>query len=76
MGDAHIFECDVELSGALEELGSDTVADCLTLGDELGGIELGDDGFKNFVSDRWEDTLIVVLAEILNWRRRQHSSNV
>lgn len=42
--------------------------DLLTLGDELGGVELGDDGLEDFVSDGGEDTLIVVLTERL-WKR-------
>ena len=35
------------------------------LGDELGGVELGDDGFEDFVADGGEDALVVVLAEVL-----------
>jgi len=35
------------------------------LGDELGGVELGDDGFEDFVTDGGEDALIVVRAEVL-----------
>ena len=65
MGDGDILEGDVELLGALEEVVADAVGDGLTLGDELGGVELGDDGLEDFVTDGWEDTLIVVLAKVL-----------
>jgi hypothetical protein len=37
--------------GTLEEVGSDAVADCFTLGDQFCSIELGDDGLEDFVSD-------------------------
>lgn len=65
MGDGAILEGDVELGGAAEEIGADAVGDGFTLGDEFGGIELCDDGLEDFVSDRREDTLIVVLTEVL-----------
>lgn len=65
MGDGDIFESDVELLGTLEEIGPDAVADSFTLSDELGGIELGNDGLKYFVTDGWKDALIVVLSEAL-----------
>ena len=62
-----ILEGDIEFLGALEKVRSDAVADCFTLCDEFGGVELGDYGFKDFVSDGGEDSLIVVLTEILFW---------
>jgi hypothetical protein len=65
VGDGDILEGDVELGGAAEEVGTDAVGDGFTLGDEFGGIELGDDGLEDFVSDRREDTLIVILTEVL-----------
>ena len=65
MCDGDIFESDVELVGALEEIGADAVGDGFSLCDELGGVELGDNGLKNFVSDRGEDTLVIVEAKIL-----------
>jgi hypothetical protein len=65
VGDGDVFEGDVEFLGALEELGADAVADRFTLGDEFGGVELGDDGFEDFIADGWEDTLVVVGAEVL-----------
>jgi hypothetical protein len=36
------------------------------LGDEFCGVELGDDGFEDFVADGGKDTLIVVETEILS----------
>jgi hypothetical protein len=51
MCDGDILESDVEFLGALQEVASDAVGDGFTLGDELGGVELGDDGFEDFVSD-------------------------
>ena len=65
MGDADVFEVDVEFGSAFEEVSANAIRDGLTLGDEFGGVELGDDGFEDFVADGWEDALVVVLAEIL-----------
>ena len=65
MSDGDVLKSDVELLSTLEEVGADAVGDGLTLGDELGGVELGDNGLQDFVSDRWEDTLIVILAKVL-----------
>lgn len=60
MGDGDVLQGDVELGGALQEIGADTVGDGFTLGDQLGGIELGDDSLEDFVSDGGENTLIIV----------------
>ena len=60
VGDGDIFQGDVELCGSLHEVCADAVGDGFTLGDQLGGIELGDDGLEDFVSDGGQDTLIVV----------------
>lgn len=65
MGDGHVLEGNVELGGAAGELVADALGDGLALGDELGGVELGDDGLEDFVADGGEDTLIVVGAEVL-----------
>jgi hypothetical protein len=65
VGDGNVLKSNVELLGTLEEVAADAVGDGLTLGDELCGVELGDDGFEDFVSDGWEDTLIVILSEVL-----------
>lgn len=55
-----ILEGDVELSSALHQVSADTVGDSFTLCDQFGGVELGHDGLEDFVSDGWEDTLIVI----------------
>ena len=60
-----ILEGNVELVGALEQVGADAVRDGFSLSDELCGVELGDDGFEDFVADGGEDSLIVVEAEVL-----------
>jgi hypothetical protein len=63
--DGHVFEGDVELVGALEQVGANSVADGFALRDEFCGVELGDDGFEDFVANGGEDALVVVEAEIL-----------
>jgi hypothetical protein len=63
--DGDVFEGNVELAGALEQVGADLVGDGLTLGDELGGVELGDNGLEDLVTNGREDTLIVVEAQVL-----------
>ena len=65
MCDGDVFEGNVELVGALEQIGPDTVGDGLSLGDEFCGIELCNDGFQDFVTDGGENTLVVVETEIL-----------
>jgi hypothetical protein len=49
--------------GAAEEVGADAVGDGFALGDEFGGVELGDDGLEDFVADGGEDAFVVVEAE-------------
>jgi hypothetical protein len=63
--DADVFESDVELRGAFEEVGADAGGDGFALGYEFCGVELGDDGFEDFVADGGEDALVVVEAEVL-----------
>jgi len=63
--DGHILESDVELGGAAGELASDALGDGLSLGDELGGVKLRDDGLEDFVADGRQDSLIVVDTEVL-----------
>lgn len=65
MCDGDVFEGDVELVGALEQVGANAVADGFTLGDEFCGVELCDDGLEDFVADGGEDALVVVEAEVL-----------
>jgi hypothetical protein len=78
--DGDVLEGDVELARALEQVGADLVGDGLALGDELGGVELGDNGLEDLVTNGREDTLIVVEAEVLGavsaavrvfWARKQ-----
>ncbi len=66
MCDGDVFESDVEFLGAAEKVGADAVGDGLTLGDEFRGVELGDDGFEDFVADGGEDTFVVVEAKGLD----------
>lgn len=65
MRDGHVLERDVEFGGAAGELASDALGDGLSLGDELGGVELRDDGLEDFVADGRQDSLIVVDTEVL-----------
>jgi hypothetical protein len=65
VGDGDILQSDVELGRALGEVVADALGDGLTLGDELGRVELGYYRLENFVADGGEDTLVVVLAEVL-----------
>ena len=65
MCDGDVLEGNVELARALEQVRADLVGDGLALGDELGGVELGDDGLEDLVTNGREDTLIVVEAEVL-----------
>lgn len=65
MGDGDVLEGDVEFLGALEQVGADAVRHGFTLGDQLGGVELRDDGLEDFVANGGEDTLVVVGAEVL-----------
>lgn len=67
MGDGDVLEGNVELGGAAGEVVLDALRDGLALSDELGGVELGDDGLEDFVSDGGEDSLIVVCAEVLHF---------
>lgn len=65
MRNRDIFQGDVEFLGTLEEVRSDAVADSFTLGDQFRSIELGDDRLEDFVSNRRQDSLVVILTEIL-----------
>jgi len=63
--DRDILECDIELGRAAEKIRPYPVRNGFTLCDELCGVELGDDRLEDFVSDGWENTLVVILAEVL-----------
>jgi hypothetical protein len=58
--DGDVFERDVKLRRPFQQVGADAVRDGFTLCDQLGGVELGDDCFEDFVADGGEDTLVVV----------------
>ena len=58
-----VFEGNVEFGSSFKEVGADPRGDGFSLGDEFCGVELGDDGFEDFVTDGGEDALIVVEAE-------------
>ena len=58
-----IIEHDVEAGSAPDEVVADQSADVLTLCDELGGVELGDDALEDLVDNRGQDALVVVGAE-------------
>jgi hypothetical protein len=63
--DGDVLEGNVELGGATRQVAADALGDGLALGDELGGVELGDDGLEDFVADGGEDSFVIVCAEIL-----------
>jgi hypothetical protein len=67
VGDGDVLESDVELGGTAGKVGPDALGDSFTLGDELGGVELGNDGLQDFVTDGRENALIVVGTEILTF---------
>jgi hypothetical protein len=60
-----ILEGNVEFSSTAGEIALDALGDGFTLGDELGGVELGDNGLEDFVTDGGEDSLVVVCTEVL-----------
>lgn len=65
MCDGDIFKGDVKFLGSFEEFGSDAVADGFTLCNKLGGIELGYNSLKDFITNRWKNTFIIILSETL-----------
>ena len=77
----HVVEQDVEARGALGQLFADEARHILTLGDELRGVELGDDALEHLVDDAGQNALIVVgaegavdLREGVDARPRQHTA--
>jgi hypothetical protein len=66
VGDGNILKSDVELGSTKSKVVSNSLRDSLSLGDELCGIELGDDSLQDFVSNRGEDSLIVIGTEVLS----------
>lgn len=76
MGDGDILEGNVEFRSSEGEVGADTVRDGFSLGDELGGVELGDDGLEDFVTDGGEDSLIVIGTEVLSTCQRSDQNHL
>ena len=74
MRDGDIFEGNVEFGSALEKVCAYAGGDRFSLRDQFGGVELGDDGFEDFVADGGENALIVVETERLG-EERQHKSS-
>lgn len=55
---------DIELKSAFLEHFSDFLGNLLSLGDELFSVVLGDHGFKDFVSNGWKNSLVVILTDV------------
>ena len=63
MRDGDVFEGDVEFGSAFEQVGAYAGGDCFSLRDQFGGVELGNDGFEDFIANGGEDALVVVKTE-------------
>ena len=74
MRDGDIFEGDIKFRSAFEKVCAYAGGDGFSLRDQFGCVELGDNGFEDFVADGREDTLIVVEAEGLGEGGCQHGS--
>jgi hypothetical protein len=62
--DRNILEQDIELPRTGQQVLPDLGRNNLTLGDQLGSIELSYGSFQNFVSDRRKNTLIVTRGNV------------
>lgn len=60
VGDGDVVEDEVEPPRSAREVFTHETGDHLTLGDELGSVELRDDGLEDFVDDGREDAFVVV----------------
>ena len=69
MRDGDVFQGDVEFGRAFEKVGAYARGDGLSLRDQFGGVELGDNGFEDFVADGGEDALVVVETQRLEGKR-------
>ena len=74
--DGDVLKGDVELGSTTGQVALDALGDGLTLGDELGSVELGDDGLEDFVTDGGKNTLIVVGAEVLQVGTRSAENEI
>ncbi|CAL9128039.1 unnamed protein product, partial [Musa acuminata var. zebrina] len=63
VGDGHVIKHDVEVAGAADEGIADEGRDVRPLGEQLVGIELRNDRFKDLVADGREDFLVVLGAK-------------
>lgn len=64
VSNGNVVENEVEPPRPAGEVFTHKTGDHLALGDELGRVELGDDGFEDFVDDRREDAFVVVGTEL------------
>lgn len=65
MGDRDIIQDDIEFFGSLREDVSDLERDLLSLGQELICIVLGDHWLENFISNRRDNSLIIIDAKVI-----------
>lgn len=63
VGDGDILKSNVELTGSLDEILSDSGGHDLSLGNELGGIKLGDNGLEHLVTNGGKNSLVVIKTE-------------
>lgn len=59
--DRDVLQQDVELPRPCQQILPDLCRDDLSLGDQLGSIELGNGGFEDFVTDRGKDSFVVAI---------------
>jgi len=64
LGDGHILKENVEMLGTNHKVSSDELGNLLTLGDKLGGVELGDNLLTDLVHNGGKNTLVVVSSEL------------
>ena len=65
VSDRDVVEDDVELQGAFAEDISDLLGHLLSLRDELFSIVLGNGCLEHLVTDGWQDSLVVVGANVI-----------
>mmetsp|Transcript_21844 Transcript_21844/g.62245 ORF Transcript_21844/g.62245 Transcript_21844/m.62245 type:complete len:238 (+) Transcript_21844:629-1342(+) len=63
MRDGNILQLDIEEPGPAPEIDGDFAADVLTLGEELVGVVLRNDGLGAFVHDGRQHALVIVLSQ-------------
>ena len=65
VSDGNIIEDDVEFKGAFGKDFSDLLRNFLSLRDELLGVVLGDDRLEHFVGDGGQNSLVVVVSDVV-----------